>query len=192
MCVALLLAVAGVELQAQIPLRAAKYKRSLRRQVNAIWGIDQPLPVFAAQIQAESAWRPLAESPYARGLGQQTPNTERWLNEMDAELARMGGGALNPYWSIRALVFYDRWLWQKFPNTALETDRWAFALASYNCGLGWVYKERDANFYGCDNRHYPCVRLTCLRSREGACNETARYVPRILFEYKPWYEEAGW
>ena len=100
---------AQLSLAQSIPLRAYKYKRPLRRQVNMIWGIEQSGDIFAAQIHQESAWRPLAESRYARGLSQFTPSTERWISELDRSLSE-GGGALDSAWSLRALVYYDKWL----------------------------------------------------------------------------------
>jgi soluble lytic murein transglycosylase-like protein len=173
------------ETLAQAPLRAKKHRRYLVRQVHFIWGIDQPVDVFAAQIHAESRWQHLAESPYARGLGQQTPNTEEWLNELDSELALMGGGALDPKWSMRALVFYDRWLWKRVKGDG-ELNKWGFILHGYNAGFGWTRKEARASPEPLD--YWCSVRNTCLRSQAN-CNQTRNYTQNIMFKYRDYYRD---
>lgn len=172
----------------QVPLRASKYKRDLYREVAAIWGITQDPAIFAAQIHAESRWKPFAQSPYASGLGQQTPNTVKWLNELDPQLSAMIGGAFNPVWSIRALVYYDKWLHRRIDVDSI-INRWAFSLHGYNAGLGWTIKERLASPYRED--YFCSVYETCLRSASN-CDQTRRYIDHIIWDYWPMYREAGW
>jgi soluble lytic murein transglycosylase-like protein len=184
----LLVAAAADIVYGQVPLRASKYKRDLIREVQAIWGITQDPSIFAAQIHAESRWKPHAQSAYASGLGQQTPNTVKWLNELDPQLSAMIGGAFNPQWSIRALVYYDKWLHRRIDVDEI-INRWAFALHGYNAGLGWTMRERRSSIYPED--YFCSVRDTCLRSQSN-CNQTRAYVEHILWDYWPMYQEAGW
>lgn len=172
----------------QVPLRASKYKRDLIREVQAIWGITQDPAIFAAQIHAESRWKPFAQSAYASGLGQQTPNTVEWLNELDPQLSLMIGGAFNPQWSIRALVYYDKWLHRRIDVDEI-IQKWALGLHGYNAGFGWTIKERRASIYPDD--YFCSVKYSCLRSPAN-CSQTQRYIDHIIWDYWPMYREAGW
>ncbi len=165
----------------QIPLRAYQYRSDLRREVGYVWGIHQSRAVFAAQLHQESAWRPQARSAYAAGLAQFTPGTEGDMNRWYPELRELGG-ALNPRWAIRALVLYDKRLWQLNTDWATDDDRWRATLHSYNAGHGSTQKERRA---APDSARY--ASLPCKRRPE-ACQETAGYVRRILDVLRPVYE----
>ncbi|HEC67043.1 MAG TPA: lytic transglycosylase domain-containing protein, partial [bacterium] len=169
----------SVILEAQIPQRAYRYKRTLKREVEAVFGAGYPIAIFAAQIHQESLFDPLARSAYASGLGQQTPQTEKWLNNMSSELRAIAGGALNPYWSIRALVYYDNWLRIRTDPTGRYAPKansccvnnpdewWARVLAAYNGGLGWVQKEtlKAKQLYDCDTScYFICTQLACSRA----------------------------
>ena len=48
--------------QAQVPQPALQYRPLLTRTAHAVWGLDAPVAVFAAQVHQESAWRPSAVS----------------------------------------------------------------------------------------------------------------------------------
>lgn len=163
----------------QVPTRAYAYRPDLRREVARIWEMDD-CSVFAAQIHAESGWRPLACSAHARGLAQFTPATESDMNTWYPELRDLGD-ALSPRWAIRALLLYDLRLWQRFTGWRTDDDRWSAMLHGYNAGPGWLIRERKA---ACDQTIY---RLPCLRKPE-ACRETANYVRRILRDLRPLYE----
>ncbi len=165
----------------QIPLRAYQYRSDLRREVGYVWGIHQSRAVFAAQIHQESAWRPQARSAYAAGLAQFTSGTEGDMNRWYPELRELGG-ALNPRWALRALVLYDKRLWQLNTGWATDDDRWRATLHSYNAGHGSTQKERRA---AADPTRY--ASLPCKRRPE-ACRETASYVDRILNRLRPIYE----
>lgn len=116
------------------------YRSQITREAQMRFGIPAPVPVIAGQIQQESAWNPHAKSRVgAAGLMQFMPSTAQW--------AAVQGGfgavdAFNPAWSIRAGVWYDRWLWDRVRQYASECDRWHFTLSAYNGGLGWVYKRQ--------------------------------------------------
>ncbi|SCU73477.1 Phage lysin [Cupriavidus necator] len=125
---------------AQTPPTAQQYRPLIARETAFRFGVDSPMPVVAAQIMQESKFNPLARSPVgAQGLMQFMPATATWAGE----IAIPGPvQPLNPAWSIRAGVWYDRWLYDRIKTANSECDRWAFVLQSYNSGLGWVYKRQ--------------------------------------------------
>ena len=173
-----------------IPMTAWQYRDRLRHEVAYTWGIVEPVSTFAAQIHQESAWDPLAESPFARGLSQFTPSTEDWFNQEEERLAMMGMGALDPDWAIRALVLYDRWLWERTGGVDRD-NHWAFVLARYNGG-GWTRKEtiESVEKFGCCPLDYwGCAKRSCLRLPAN-CAQTWDYVDKILYRWRPLYE--GW
>ena len=115
------------------------YRSALQREAQFRFGIPAPVPVLAGQINQESAWNPSAHSRVgAAGLMQIMPSTAQWIATQGAFGAV---DALNPFWSIRAGVWYDRWLYDRVQGET-ECDRWHFALSSYNGGLGWAYKRQ--------------------------------------------------
>jgi soluble lytic murein transglycosylase-like protein len=171
----LLLLCFSMSISAQ-PRRAYQYRADLKAQVERIWGLGTDRSLFAAQIHQESSWRPQAKSPWAEGLAQFTPDTADWINRLDSELAALRD-VYNPKWAIRALVFYDKFLWDRF-DWAHADSRWAFTLASYNGGAGWISRERKG--LECDNTYWwCCVELNCIRS-EAACKENRNYPRKVL------------
>jgi len=176
----------------RIPQAALRWQRTLTREVRLYWGLSQPVAIFAAQIHQESTWRPDARSSHAEGLGQQTPVTEKWLAEIFPADLGDGKGALDPHWSIRALVMYDRKLWSGRQSAASDEHRWAFTLADYNGGSGWVNKETllarrsgaDATRWFCGVEHYQ------VRG-QAAWTENRAYPARILRTLRPLYEAWG-
>jgi len=176
----------------RIPQAALRWQRTLTREVRLYWGLSQPVAIFAAQIHQESTWRPDARSSHAAGLGQQTLVTEKWLAEIFPADLGDGKGALDPHWSIRALVMYDRKLWSGRQSAASDEHRWGFTLADYNGGSGWVNKETllarrsgaDATRWFCGVEHY--------RVRgQAAWTENRAYPARILRTLRPLYEAWG-
>ncbi len=157
---------------------ATKYRPFLTREVRFVWGYNEPVSTFAAQIRQESGFNELARSPHAGGLAQFTPATAGWIGGAYPELA--GGDTLNWKWAIRALVRYDRHLYERLPADA---RRWELALRAYNGGLGWIQKEIRA--CGADGN------ACCRRFRAAvSCCENLNYPVMILDKWKPQY--AGW
>lgn len=172
------------------PSRAYKYRSILRLELTKQWPTRlQDIALFGSQIQQESGWNPLAQSKYAGGLSQFTPDTADWIATLDAEL-QASKDVFNPNWAIRAQIFYDKFLWEKFPAAKTDDDRDAFMLASYNGGLGWILKERklatNPGRWFCDNG----VEKKCIRV-SWACKENRAYPRKILYHWKPKYEEAN-
>ncbi|ECU7995205.1 lytic transglycosylase domain-containing protein, partial [Salmonella enterica subsp. enterica serovar Toucra] len=125
---------------AEPPTAALKYRSDVIRSARVDWGLNAPVADFAAQLHQESGWNPAARSPVgAQGLAQFMPSTADWLSGLMPHLAARE--PWNPGWAIRALVSYDRWLWQRVvvPDGC---ERMAMTLSAYNGGLGWVNRDR--------------------------------------------------
>lgn len=174
-----------------LPQVPARWQLALERAAAETWGAGAPTARFAAQIHAESSWRPSARSPYAIGLAQFTPPTADWIAEIYPHLRP--AAPWDPGWSIRALVAYDRQIYEREIGWQTEADRWAATLTGYVGGPGWVKRERRAaRQAGADpHRWRASVAGFCLRSVI-ACRESRHYSSRILCELEPAYVRAGW
>ncbi len=170
-----------------VPVEAHQYKRDLIRAGRNVWGMEAPTATMAGQIHQESRWRAVAASPVgAVGIAQFMPATARWIQGVyPLELA---GDPLSPEWGIRALVRYDRHLWER--TDALDgCERMAFTLASYNGGEGWTRKRQRMS-----PTPLACLYATCeinpgiLPANQ---RENAAYPKRILLTLEPLYIEAG-
>lgn len=175
--VAALLLASCMPCPAQAPPRAAlPYRADLVRSVRLYWGLDGPVAAMAAQVHQESAWQPDARSPYAHGLAQFTPATAEWISGQDEALA--GADTGNPVWALRALARYDRWLYDRVPDSSNACTRWWQTLRAYNGGLGYVRREAATG--------QPCESF-----RAGwACRENLAYPRMILTRWQSRY--AGW
>lgn len=188
LCVALASATAAV-LAADIPRDAAQYRRALTANARFVWGIDAPIATFAGQVHQESGWRHDARSIYAGGLAQFTPATADWIGGVFPELAERQ--PFNPAWALRALVRYDKYLFERNP-AATDCDRMAFALSAYNGGEGWLRREqRAAQAAGTrSDRWFGAVALHCLRA-QWACAENRSYPALILHRHQKLYASWG-
>ena len=102
---------------ADIPQGALKHRADLTRNARAVWGLDAPVATFAGQVHQESRWRPEAVSPVgAQGIAQFMPATADWIAEAYPALADQQ--PFNPGWGLRALVTYDRHLWERIAKGA--------------------------------------------------------------------------
>ena len=173
------------------PSASRPYRSILTREARAEWGLRAPVPVFAGQVEQESAWNPHACSPYACGLAQFTPATAKDM----APRVGMTTDVFNPAWALRALVLYDHDLHGQLGGAATECDWWAFTLSAYNGGLGNVRRDKAlcASAAGkCDPaRWFSGVARTSGRSKL-AFAENRAYPDRILrirqFTYAAWGE----
>jgi soluble lytic murein transglycosylase-like protein len=167
---------------------ASKYKHQLRQEAHLIWGLDAPVSTFAAQIHQESLWDETAKSPVgAIGLSQFMPATANWISGLHQDLKH--NQPTNPVWAMRALVRYDKFLYERV-KAINQCERMAFALAAYNGGLGWVNKRKEKS-----KQPLLCFDKTCAinpgitRSNQ---NENAEYPRRILLKYEASYIKDGW
>jgi len=183
--------VANVRAAETMPRDAARYRLDLQRQAQMVWGIDAPVATFAAQIHTESRWQPNVGSPVgARGLAQFMPGTERWANATYPELAKLGG-ALNPTWSLRALVTYDKYLFDQVRDTLNNCERMAMTLSGYNGGPGWVQRDRAATPVSLRDRWFEGVERYNAGRSAAAFRENRAYPQLILQTREPLYQLWG-
>ncbi len=170
-----------------MPRAALQYRAGLTRTAHAAWGLDAPVAVFAAQIHQESGWNPQAVSRVgALGMTQFMPDTAKWW------CAKTGTKSIdcqpsNPVWAMRALVGYDRWLFERVAGSSDYDRLWA-ALRGYNGGLG--HWQQEAKVAGSVQRE--AVDLACGTARRSLkfCPENLGYPQRILEHLQPLY--LGW
>ena len=183
----------GYSFAAEIPLAARQYRAELIRNARAVWGLNAPVATFAAQIHQESGWRANAISQVgAQGLTQFMPATAKWIGELYPQ--SLGSAQpFNPSWSIRALVRYDRWLFDRIAADNL-CERLAFTLSAYNGGLSWVNRDKQlATRKGLDQMFW-FQSVATVNSGRSAANwrENRGYPQRILKRYEPQYVKAHW
>lgn len=170
------------------PRAALQYRAQLTRIAHAEWGLDAPVAAFAAQVHQESGWNPQAVSRVgARGMAQFMPATARWwcdLHGLTAEACQ----PTNATWSMRALVGYDLWLFQRTRGPT-EFDRFWAALRAYNGGLG--HWQAESKVAGSTSRQE--VDAACGRARRSAthCPENLGYPRRILLTLQSRYLSWG-
>ena len=179
----------ALPVQAQVPQAAQQYRALLVRTAHAVWGLDAPVAVFAAQVHQESAWRADAVSRVgAQGLAQVMPATATWIAGVDPALAARQ--PFSPAWALRALVTYDRWLYERTPARYAPKDRMWVALRGYNGGLGHWQAEAAAS--GAARPTRVQVDAACGRAKRAPvhCRENLDYPHRILVVIQPRY--AAW
>ncbi len=117
-----------------IPRAALAYQAQLIREARFAFGLDAPIPMLAAQIHQESHWNPQARSAYASGLAQFTPQTADWISGVYSSLG--AAAPTDPAWALRAMMAYDKRLFDGVRPSDSECDRWRFSLSDYNGGPG--------------------------------------------------------
>ena len=188
-----------IELPKGIPLEAVKYRGIIVREVTFFWGERGTPQLFMAQIHQESMWKPDARSSHASGLAQFTPPTAEWIQslyaaDLKALCPQNIGCPLDARWAIRSGVLYDRKLYDD-ATYAQGWDRWAFALAGYNGGAGWIARERIkcGERVGCSpSRYFGHVQRMCGQTTPArspmSCLENNRYPEIILRKHLPLYD----
>ncbi|WP_027996507.1 transglycosylase SLT domain-containing protein [Simplicispira psychrophila] len=184
------LAACALPAHAQAPPAAQPYRALLLRTAHAVWGLNAPVAVFAAQVHQESAWRPGALSHVgAQGLAQFMPATTQWIAGLHPDLAVQQ--PYNPAWALRALVTYDLWLYQRTPARYPPHDRMWVALRGYNGGLG--HWQAEAASTGLAQPTRAQVDGACGRAKRSPvhCRENLGYPHRILVVVQPRYAQWG-
>ncbi|MFZ6687524.1 transglycosylase SLT domain-containing protein [Undibacterium sp. SXout11W] len=186
--VALFAIACGVAKANDIPSAARQHRGDLTRIARASFGLDAPVPAFAAQLHQESGWNPGAVSTVgAKGMAQFMPATAQWwcaLNKLSATDCQ----PTNSVWAMRALVGYDYWLMQRVAGES-EFDLYWATLRSYNGGLGhWqneAAKVRPA-------LNHAAIDAACGRASRAKlhCPENLGYPDRILNRLQRRY--AAW
>ena len=176
--------------RAQVPQAAQQHRALLVRTAHAAWGLDAPVAVFAAQVHQESAWRADAVSHVgAQGLAQFMPSTTRWIAGLSPDLAAQQ--PFNVAWALRALVTYDRWLYDRTPARYTPHERMWVALRGYNGGLGHWQAEAAAT--GAVQPTLAQVDAACGSAKRAPvhCRENLGYPHRILVVLQPRYLQWG-
>lgn len=172
----------------QIPAEANRYKLTLKREAQRVWGLNAPIASFAAQIHQESGWNPNARSVVgAQGLSQFMPTTATWISGLYPSLADRT--PMNPTWAIRALVTYDAKLFSQVRRSNNDCQRFAFALSAYNGGMGWVNKRQAIS-----NQPGLCFDSTCSINpgiSAAAQRENQAYPLAILLRHQKTYANWG-
>ncbi len=173
----------------EIPREAVRYQRQLMREAQAVWGLKAPIALFAAQIHQESGWRADARSKFAGGLAQFTPDTAAWIGSAYKDLA--GAEPFNPSWAMRAMVRYDRHLFDRIEAVS-PCDQWAMTLSAYNGGLGWLKRDKALTLRaGLDPlRWWENVELHSPRA-DWAIRENRGYPRRIMLDLQSRYHRWG-
>lgn len=175
-----------------IPHVAHAYRTDLTRAAHAQWGLDAPIAAMAAQIHQESAWNPQAVSQVgAKGMAQFMPSTATWWCQRNG-LNTAACQPTNPTWALRALVGYDKYLWDRVAATDAR-NRMAFALSAYNGGLGWVHRDKTlASSKGLDALMW-FGGVEQVNAGRSAANwhENRTYPNRILNKIQPLYATWG-
>lgn len=181
---------AHAQATADVPRAALQHRALLIRTSHAVWGLDAPVAVFAAQIHQESAWRPGAVSHVgAQGLAQFMPATARWIATTDPALA--ANTPFNPAWAMRALVAYDLHLYGRVPARFGPYDRMWLALRGYNGGEGHWRAEAATTGLRTPTRQQ--IDAACGQARRARvhCRENLGYPQRILVVIQPRYASWG-
>lgn len=191
----LILACVGLSLAADafaadsVPRRALAYRADLTRIAHSTWGLDAPIPVFAAQLHQEGGWDVAAVSPVgAVGMAQFMPATAQWWCKLN-NLSAADCQPRSPIWAMRSLVGYDKWLLQRVGG-ATEYDRMWAGLRSYNGGLGhWQNEARLVR----PLVDHAAVDRACGRASRAAvhCTENLAYPDRILNRLQRLYASWG-
>jgi soluble lytic murein transglycosylase-like protein len=177
---ALLLTALAAAAQAQVPPEAARYRAELTRAAHSQWGLDAPVATLAAQVHQESAWNPQAVSQVgAAGLAQFMPATARWWCQREG-FAPAQCLPTSPTWALRALVGYDKFLFDRAPAQYNERDRMHVALRAYNGGLG--HWQAEARATGLPQPTVDQVAAACGHASRHPlhCRENVGYPARIL------------
>lgn len=174
----------------RIPVTSAQYRATVIREAHARGGLGAPVAMFAGQLTQESGFNPNAHSGVgAQGLAQFMPSTAQWLATV-APKDFSPSDSLDSGWSIRALVYYDYWLYQRLPvYTDQDGNRWAGALAGFNGGLGWA--QKDAKLGHCTT-WWGCANMFDDGRTAANLKQNRDYPEKILHGYAPLYKQAGW
>jgi soluble lytic murein transglycosylase-like protein len=175
---------------ADVPREAQRYQRDLTRNARLVWGLDAPVATFAAQIHQESGWRANARSPVgAEGMAQFMPGTSTWIS---GAYPLGAPEPFNPSWALRALVTYDRHLWDRI-KAADSCSRMAMTLSGYNGGLGWVYRDQQlaAQSQLDRGRWFGNVERVNAGRSAAAFRENRGYPRNILLRWQPIYSSWG-
>lgn len=188
----LLLGWAMQEAHAQpIPAAAHTYRAELTRAAHSQWGLGAPVAALAAQVHQESGWQPQAVSRVgAAGLAQFMPATATWWCKLHGQSPAQCQPH-NPTWALRALVGYDKYLFDRTPARYSAHDRLWVALRGYNGGLGHWSAEAASTRLAQPTRQQVDAACGQARRHPVHCPENLHYPQRILAVLQPCYVTWG-
>jgi len=173
---------------------ARQHQRDLTILAQREFGLGAPVALLAGQVHQESAWREdvatglVRSSAGAQGLTQFMPATASWISERYPDLGK--AEPFNPLWSLRAMVRYDKHLYDRAKGHT-ECDKWYWVTRAYNGGEGHLKWEGE-NAEDMLDRH--SLADVCGTARRSArhCAENVGYPQRITERWQPLYLQAGW
>ncbi len=169
-----------------VPAGAVKFRSMLTREAQFKLGLNAPIPMFAAQIEQESGWRPgITAWDNGRGLAQFMDPTADFIAKLYPEIGKPE--PYSPAWAIPALIRYDIWLYSRVKGDS-ECEQWGAALKGYNAGLGYVKQAQKKSSE--PGAWFDFTEF--IRTKQSAKNfEYSRMYPRwVLFKRQKNY--AGW
>jgi soluble lytic murein transglycosylase-like protein len=117
-----------------------RYRATLTREAQAVFGLGAPVPALAAQLLKESSCRAdVTAWDNGRGLAQFMDPTAAQVARLFPEL-----GVPDPYsptWSMRAQVRFNNWMLARVQGDS-DCERWGAAFKGYNAGLGYVQRAQ--------------------------------------------------
>jgi soluble lytic murein transglycosylase-like protein len=117
-----------------------RYRATLTREAQAVFGIGAPVPALAGQLLQESTCRAdITAWDNGRGIAQFMDPTAEQVSRTFPELGVPD--PYNPTWAIRALVRYDNWLIARVKGIN-ACERWGGGLKGYNAGPGYVQRAQ--------------------------------------------------
>lgn len=143
-----------------IPKNAIEYLPLLNKVIDETWPDLSMRSLTASQVEQETCislthskcWNPKAElktsREYGFGFGQITItdkfNNFEEIKKMDKSLIDWKWeDRYNPYRQLKALIVYDKFIYNKVIGAHSDYDRLAFTLAAYNGGLGGLTQDRQ-------------------------------------------------
>jgi soluble lytic murein transglycosylase-like protein len=169
------------------PEAAARFRPTLTREAQAVYGLNAPVPMFAGQITQESNWRPdVTAWDNGRGLAQFMDGTAKQVARSYPELG--APDPYNPTWAIRAMVRLDGWNYARVKGDT-ACDRWAASLKGYNAGLGYVQRAQKRTTH--PGKWFDATES--VNAGQSAKNfEYSRLYPRwILLKHQPKFTSWG-
>ncbi|MGV3525935.1 MAG: lytic transglycosylase domain-containing protein [Candidatus Sericytochromatia bacterium] len=165
-----------------LPARRLSQSESVKlaRSQAARFSVDTNL-VLGVMTQ-ESGFNANAVSPVgAMGMMQLMPSTVQHINSVSPVRV---SSAFNPTQNVAAGTWYLRSLYNQLKDYP-EAERWKFALASYNGGIGRVSKA-IAKVSASTGK--PRQQVTWLDIRSQMPRETQNYVPAVL-AHRNYYQQ---
>jgi soluble lytic murein transglycosylase-like protein len=169
------------------PAAAKQYRGILTREAHLVNGLSAPIPMYAAQIEQESGWRPgITAFDGGKGLAQFMDSTASDIVRIyPQQLERPQ--PMNPTWAIRALVLYDTRLQGMVRGIDACNVRGA-ALKAYNAGIGYVIQAQKISAQ--PEQWFGVTEYVKTRQTAANFEESRMYPRRIIFQRQPKYK--GW